>query len=533
MEEKNDANNLLRGSILFSAIRAISVASDLREKSSQDAVHLKVNELEDILWSLVGELDYVDTNKSCRKVSPEVMKAEIAEMMSISAQVSKAVKIAKETTEEENGTSEVAAELDQMIQLLIERIQQKYDTDSDPSLIFGQGDLWSPLIQAHVSFNKGKSSITELEQTICLLATILETRLQYIEIAKEDKIKNAKKAIKNAKKAIREAEKELIGGDISSMSLGAFMDLLQPTDEKVVEEKEEEEEEEEVDDEAIARLKAVKLANRECNVKGGWADKVKLAPVLSTTLRSMTYILSLIRVLKMLPFSSIIKASTKPEHRQLANEVEAFLDKSELPSDWRKLELSVASILEICVMPHLLDGASTSIKAKLSARRVVMLIQKVLHYDDIRPYFVAAAAVPMNEIFGEYTVKDELPAITSYTRSHFLGGSDGGICRRTQAARSFCSPIVYSFLYPDCSPETAYGVCCLPTSAFWTPTYNFLHSEKKQITQTALDKLADAWVNYSKASQNDFILLDLAVDLENGNTQSLDRLKKFFQICAV
>ncbi len=327
-----------------------------------------------------------------------------------------------------------------------------------------------------------------------------------------------------------------VGGNITSLSLDTLMDRLQkvPTVAPMEEvDEEEEEEEEEVDDEAIARLKAVKLANRECNVKGGWANKVKLAPVLSTTLRSMTYILSLIRVLKMLPFVSIIKASTKPEHRQLASEVEAFLHESQLPSDWRKLELSVASILEICVMPHLLDGTSTSIKAKQSARRVVMLISKVLHYVEFREYFVAAAAVPMNEIVGEYTVKDRLPAITSETRSHFLGGSDEGMNRRTQAARSLCSPIVYSFFCPDCSPETAYGVCCLPTSAFCAPTYNFLHNEKKQITRTALDEMTNAWLNYSKASQDDFILLDLAEDLENGNTQTLDRLKKFFQICAV
>ncbi len=199
MEEKNDANNLLRGSILFSAIRAISVASDLREKSSQDAVHLKVNELEDILWSLVRELNYVDTNKSGRKVSPEVMKVEIAEMLSISAQLSKAVKIATETTEEENDTSEVVAELDQTIQVLIERIQQKYDTGCS-CLIFGQGDLWSPLTQAQVSFNKGKSSIVEFEQTICLLAKILETRLQYIEKRRKIRLKMPRKQLKMPRK---------------------------------------------------------------------------------------------------------------------------------------------------------------------------------------------------------------------------------------------------------------------------------------------------------------------------------------------
>jgi hypothetical protein len=88
-----------------------------------------------------------------------------------------------------------------------------------------------------------------------------------------DKIKHAKKAIKNAKKAIREAEREFVGvcGDISSISLGTLMDLLQPTDEEV--EVGGEEEEEEVDDEAIARRMAVQLANRECNVKGPW-DKL-------------------------------------------------------------------------------------------------------------------------------------------------------------------------------------------------------------------------------------------------------------------
>ncbi len=506
MEENDAAEDLLRPGILGSTIRAISVVSSLQQNSSQDADQLE--KLERLLWLIVSELKFVERNKSGLKVSREEMRAEIdklCDIFNVSEAGSETAEIATETTED-NGTSELEAE---KIQLLIERIKKTAN-----NLIFGPGDIWSRLIHEQVVFNQGRSCIVRYEQTLQLAAEILAVRMEYIE--------NARKSV------IRQANEEYVTWNLMELPLTDNMDKLDPNDDL-----QDTDAEGEIDDAAIVQAHQ-ECKNESTGCTGKWEDLVKLSREKRLLVQSMMYQVAAMRVERMCPISTLMESvevkGGDSYIGRLVRSAREFLDR-ELPN-WEEetYTYTVADALDRAMI-YLLDG--TSAEQKEAACNLVMLISKVLPYDKFRPYFAAAAAESMNTDIRQFvhTKLDDLPVIALGDKSsHFVGEEKDKVRerRRKKCVRCHLTPIVLNFRC-HITPDMAFGACCITVDFVNKSLYTCLHKDNIPITPDVLKSLVTKGAKYSKVFKKDFILLDL----QEGTTQSIDRLKKFFGLRSV
>jgi hypothetical protein len=456
-----------------------------------------------------------------------------------------AITTAVSTNSNEPNESTLTAVPNEDIRLLVKRTERIYSEARSlpmvpwpPCLIFGHGDIGSRLIQIRVLFNAGKIDISMYEQALCQLAEILETRMACIEIAKNDKINKLEKKYKSAR--------------LCHSSLGDSIQALE--DESNSRELTDEERIDEADETAALRA-AADLALKEWKdessgrkVTGSFSSLVPLSTAMNSAVRNMMYILACIRVMKMLPFHHLLSPCTyviKGDEVDVSfvdNDVGKsakaacqFLDETQ--RGWREAKYSVADALEHAIL--YLRKKNVSAKEKKSACGVVMLISRLLWHDNFTKYFKVAEVAPPNQVDGTYTEEKDLPVVT-LKKSYFEGGDDPikggtrGTKRRNRCTKSGTDPIVFNFKCPNHSAEVAFGLSCVSANDFVNKSsfYSCLHDEKKQITPKVIDEVfievKRVGANSSKAFQKDFILLDLTKDLEEGTTQSLDRLKKFF-----
>ena len=463
--------------------------------------------------------------------SEEEMMAEVYKALSESEE--KVKEKVKDSTEPNESTLTVESNED--IRLLVKRVELKYSVAKSslpfpmvprpPYLIFVRGDIWSRLIQIRAKFSAGTLDISTYEQVLCLFAEILETRMACIKIAKKEEQDKIAETHQSAQ--------------LCSFSLGASIQAFE--DERNSHDLTDEERIDEAEDETTTFRMAAESAFKECKdesrsserkVKGSYSTFVPLRSEMKSALRNIMFTLACIRVVKMIPFDLLLKAAPKTGVGAAANKMtRTFLDRT--MEGWEKL--SVADVLEH-VMLYLTDDSSA--EDKHVAGSIVLFISTLLHHDDFIPYYEVAEIEPMSKVAGVYTKKKDLPVVTFETKSFFGGDGDEDKqkCkrRRTKCWRAFLSPVRFNFLCPNLSPEIAFGMSCVSASSLDDSLYAFLHNEKKQMdTSKVLKEVGERGANSSKVFQEDLILLDLTEDVEEGTTQSLDRLKKLFGLRAL
>lgn len=523
--KEEESRPLLRLPLVSKLTDVIAILPSLRNASPKEFDRL-LKDIESTCWSAIHDLACVDTYKIEYKLSEEQMKAEV--LKSLSESEEKVKEKVKDRTETNESTLRTA-EPNEDIRILVKHVEEKYNkarsfpmVNRPPYLIIERVDIWSRLMQIRVKFNAGMLDISTYEQVLCLFPGILKARMKGIEILK--------------KEAQDKIEKKYKWAQLCSSPLGTSIKAFD--DESNSRELTDEERIDEAVDEATTFRMAAELAFKECKeesserkVKGSFSSFVPLKREMTNALRNMMFTLACIRVVKMLPFHLLLKAAPKSGAGAAADKMtRKFLDRT--MEGWA--EESVAGVLEHVM----LSLTGSSVEDKHAAGSIVLFIGTLLHHDDFIPYFEVAEYESMDKVVGVYTEKKDLPVITFETKSFFGGDGDEEKqkCkkRRNKCWRAFLSPVRFSFLCPNCSPEIAFGMSCVSANSLEESLYAFLHNEKKQMDASKVFKeLATSGANSSKVFQEDLILLDLSEDLEEGTMQSLDRLKKLFGLRAL
>jgi hypothetical protein len=425
---------------------------------------------------------------------------------------------------------------------LVKLIEEEYfeatmKTDVQFHLMFGKYDVWSVMNIAMSDFSRNNSSVQAYEMQLRALLLLLEDRLNANGYAKVHRLA--------ALEARKEAElKSIHDGHIS-------MDLSEPASTLLTTLQEEEEEDEgehnDAHDNCPYHVAAVSAA-QEAGIDADWIDHVKFAQQMKNSVHRDTLGIIMCRVMQMIPFYSVAKC--------IKNEnTIAFLDKK--LGNWRDSKRTIADAWDSQIVPSL-QGTDVDM---IQAYRLAVFIAQRLSFKDFEEYFQKAESIPLNKLLEECDVAQSLQRFISGKRkSYFLAeDSDGkkaqnrqvlGRNRRLKTARSFLLTATFTTavmklrarrLVDDGDVSTSiFGINCMAASKFIDKKYKLLWDEERLINPqrgdekciwSLIEDMSGLGEKAAKVFESDYIILDLARDMREESSKTLERLNEYFGLC--
>ena len=425
---------------------------------------------------------------------------------------------------------------------LVKRIEVAYfeatiKTDVQFHLMFGQYDVWSVMNIAKSDFSRNKSSVRACEMQLRAFLLLMQDRSTANAHAKSYRLA----ALEERKKA------ELKSIDADHFS----MDLSEPALALLTALQEEEEEEGEPNDahDNYPYHTAAKFAAKELGISTNWINLVKFVQQMKTSMYRDTLGIIMCRVMQMVPFYSVAKCIKNED-------TIAFLDKK--LGNWRDSKRTIADAWDSLIIPSLQDG--TPDVDMIEAYRLAVFIAQRLSFQNFEEYFQKAESIPLNKLFEECDAAQCLRRCKSDKRKSYFLAEDSNAqvksvlarSRRLTATRSFLiSPTFTSAmqklrargLFDDGDGDVStsvFGVNCMAASKFVNPKYKLLWDEERLIKPqrgdekciwSLIEDTSGLGEKAAKVFEGDYIILDLARDMKEESSKTLERLNEYFRLC--